>query len=365
MKIISVRSQKANYKICVGKRLLSQTGKWIAPLAKPGAKMMIVSQKTLRPYLKTLTDSLKGRGFEVHLHMLPGGEAAKSEQQMFRLCHALLAKKFERKDIVVAVGGGVVSDLSGFAASVYLRGIRYVNIATTLLAQVDSAIGGKTGINLKEGKNLTGSFWPPALVISDVTVLKSLPSRELSASLGEVVKYGVIRDPKLFRFLEKKAAAILKKDLTALEVIVTASAKIKAGVVSRDEFETKGERMILNYGHTFGHGVEGALRYRGLVHGEAVAVGMVMAAELALDLGLCPLSLAVRQKELLRCLGLPTSIQRWGLKTSTILKIMMNDKKKTGGQLRFVLPRRIGEVTIQKGIPLHQIRKAIRLTGGQ
>jgi 3-dehydroquinate synthase len=365
MKMIPVKSLKGNYKICVGRGLLSRTGALAAGIFTPGTKLMIVSQKNLSPYLKTIAVALKKKGFEVCSHTLPDGEIAKSGAELFRLSHELLSRGFERRDGIVALGGGVVSDLAGFAASIYLRGIRYVNIATTLLAQVDSAIGGKTAIDLKEGKNLLGSFWPPAFVISDVNVLRSLPQRELSASLGEVVKYGVIRNAAFFNLLEKNSLKILRKDPGTLEKVVTTCAGIKAGVVSRDEFEIKGERAILNYGHTFAHGVEGALGYKGLVHGEAVAIGMMMAAQLAADLGLCPEDLPWRQMKLLVSMRLPVSIQRFNLRTDAILKAMMKDKKKSKGMLSFVLPRRIGQVTVEKRIPLENVRKILRLAGAK
>jgi 3-dehydroquinate synthase len=337
----------------------------VADVFSPGAKLMLVSQKNLAPYLKMITASLSKKGFEVYSHTLPDGEIAKSGAELFRLSYDLLARGFERRDGIVAVGGGVVSDLAGFAAAVYLRGIRYVNIATTLLAQVDSAIGGKTAIDLTQGKNLMGAFWPPALVISDVSVLRSLPQRELCASLGEVVKYGVIRDPALFDLLEKNFKKMLRKDLGTIERVVLACAKIKAGVVTRDEFETKGERAILNYGHTFAHGIEGALGYKSLVHGEAVAIGMMMAVQLAADLGLCSQDLPWRQMKLLISMKLPVSIKKFNLKTSAILKCMMTDKKKNQGVLRFVLPRRIGKVTIEKDVSVESVRKILRLAGAK
>lgn len=365
MKIIPVKSSKGNYKVVIGKGILAGTGELLAGVFRPGAKVMVVSQKNVARYAGKVSLSLQRKGCKVFTHDLPDGEKAKSEKEIFKLLHALLAKGFERKDGIVAVGGGVVSDLAGFAASVYLRGIRYVNVATTLLAQVDSSIGGKTGINLTEGKNLVGAFYPPAVVISDVEVLKSLPWRELCASLAEVVKYGVIRDPELFRFLEAKASRILKKDLNALEKIVIASAGIKAGVVSRDEFETKGERMILNYGHTFGHGIEGACRYKKIVHGEAVAIGMAMAAHVASELGLCSQTLVKRQKRLFKKLRLPLSINSLKLQTRLVLKAMMQDKKKTKGSLRFVLPVRLGKVIIKTGIPVSELQYFIRLFGGK
>ena len=365
MRTMQVKSAKGDYRICVGQGLLPQTGSLVSGIFPSRAKLMIVSQKNLKPYLKTISASLVKKGFEVHAHILPDGEIAKSGPELFRLSYDLLAEGFERRDGIVAVGGGVVSDLAGFAASVYLRGIRYVNIATTLLAQVDSAIGGKTAIDLRDGKNLMGAFWPPALVISDVNVLRSLPQRELCASFGEVVKYGVIRDPALFSLLENNFKKMLRKDLGAIEKIVLACAKIKAGVVSRDEFETKGERAILNYGHTFAHGIEGALGYKGLVHGEAVAIGMMMAAQLAADLGLCSQELPWRQMRLLISMKLPVSIKKFNLKTAVILKAMMTDKKKSKGALRFVLPRGIGKVTVEKDISPESILKILRFAGAK
>ena len=365
MKTLTVKSSKGSYKIHIGKGLLARGGALVAGVFEPRAKLMIVSQKSLASYYKPLAASLNRKGFEIHTHMLPRGEVAKSGKELFRLSRALLARGFERKDGIVAVGGGVVSDLAGFTAAVYLRGIRYVNVATTLLAQVDSAIGGKTAIDLPEGKNLMGAFHPPALVISDVAVLRSLPDRELRASLGEVVKYGVIRSQQLFALLEKNSKAVLRKDLRVLEKIVAVSAGIKAGVVGRDEFETRGERMILNYGHTFGHGVEGALRYGRLVHGEAVAAGMMMAAQRAAALGLCSRELVWRQMRLIVSLKLTASIKNLRLKTGAILKVMMRDKKKRKGVLNFILPRRIGQVSVEKNIPLSLVRKVIRLAGGE
>ncbi|MBU9889289.1 MAG: 3-dehydroquinate synthase [Candidatus Omnitrophica bacterium] len=365
MKVLTVRSSRGHYRICVGRGLLSRSGALMSGVFERKARLMIVSQKNLNFCTRPLAASLRKRGFKVHTHLLPNGEVAKSEKELFKLTRSLLALGFERRDGIVAVGGGVVSDLAGFAAAVYLRGIRYVNIATTLLAQVDSAIGGKTAIDLPEGKNLMGAFHPPALVIADVALLRSLPARELCASLGEVVKYGMIRSGGLFRFLEEHADAILRKDLRVLEKIVAVSAGIKAGVVSRDEFETRGERMILNYGHTFAHGVEGALRYGRLVHGEAVAVGMMMAAQLAANLGLCSQELVWRQMKLIVSLKLPVSIKNLDLRTHAILKVMMRDKKKKEGALRFVLPRRIGRVSIEKKIPLPLVQKVIALAGGR
>lgn len=365
MKIISVDSQKRKYKVVIGKGLLGKLGQFVKGIFHPRARVMIVFQTGVSVYARSAASSLKRNGYTVYFHKVLDGEKAKSQANLFRLLRDLLAKGFERTDGILAIGGGVVSDLSGFAASVYLRGIPYVNVATTLLAQVDSSIGGKTGINLPEGKNMMGSFYPPALVISDMDVLRSLPERELRASLAEVVKYGVIRDPGLFSFLESNASKILNKNPAALERIVTDSARIKAEVVSRDEFETRGERIILNYGHTFGHGIENAARYKKIVHGEAVAIGMAMAAHLAAELGICSPGLVKRQMDLLKTFGLPVAVDALKINATTSFQAMMRDKKKAHGQLRFVLPVRIGEVVIRAGISAGEIRNILRLFGAK
>jgi len=262
-------------------------------------------------------------------------------------------------------GGGVVGDLSGYAASSYLRGVPFANIGTTLLAQVDSSIGGKTGINLREGKNLVGAFYPPKAVFSDIGTLRTLPQREFRASLAEVVKYGMIRNPQLFRDLENRAPSILAKEKSILTKVVTACARIKTQVVSRDEKETRGERMILNYGHTFGHAFEQAVRYRSIMHGEAVSIGMVCAAQLAQKLKLLSGLDVLRQTDLLKRLGLPVSIGKYRLKVQVLCQAMMYDKKRKSGKLRFILPDRIGHVVVRDDIPMHLVRKVLAEVGGR
>ena len=350
MKTIHVKSLKQNYAILVGSGLLSKAGLLVKKVFNPGCRVMLVTQKTVPVGHRKKTEvSLRKAGFQVFFYYLPQGEKAKSAQELFRLIAALLKNGFERGDAIAALGGGVTGDVSGFAAACYLRGIRYVQVPTTLLAQVDSSIGGKTAVNTPEGKNLVGAFNPPVMVISDVDTLKTLPSRELRAAMAEVIKYGVIADPKLFSFLEKNTAQIIEKRPTALARIVYDSARIKAGVVSRDEFETKGERMSLNYGHTFGHGVEGALQYQKLVHGEAVALGMLMAAEMSVRLGLCSGDFQRRQLQLIRSFDLPVSLDRLGIQTQEIFRVMAHDKKKKSGKLRFILPEKIGCVSVVTG----------------
>jgi 3-dehydroquinate synthase len=353
----------------VGEKLIPKTGSLLrrfVPESGKAGKIMVVTQKRIaRYYGKPLLSSLQKAGFRVSSHFLPEGEKAKSQQELFRLYRTLLALDFERRDMLLALGGGVTGDLTGFAAATYLRGIAFINIGTTLLAQVDSSIGGKTGINLEEGKNLVGAFYPPKLVISDTRSLRTLTGRDFNASLAEVVKYGIIRDPQLFRLLESQAARILARDPKLLAEIVTDSARIKALVVSHDERETKGERMILNYGHTFGHGFEQALGYKHLRHGEAVSIGMVCAARLAVKLELFSAAEAERQNRLLEKLGLPISLSGLKLATHKILCGMTRDKKKHAGRLCFVLPVKIGKVVIREDVPGGLVRKMIEEVGGE
>ena len=365
MKEIPVKSLRGNYTVLTGSALLEKSGRLLRRFGIQG-KAMIVTQKSIAAlYLKKLTQGLSAKKIDFQTHFMAAGETAKSEMELFKLYHALSQFDFERRDFLIALGGGVVGDLTGFAAATYLRGVAFVNIPTTLLAQVDSSIGGKTGINLAEGKNLVGAFYPPRVVISDIAVLKSLPDRELYASLAEVVKYGAIADPQLFRFLEANAKKILAKDTASLEKIVQASAKIKAGVVSRDEFETKGERMILNFGHTFGHGFEQALGYSKLLHGEAVAVGMACAAGLAVKRKLFPEAAYERLLAVMRQLRLPVSLSGLRVDLNSVVAAMSRDKKKKAGKLRFVLPVKIGKVIIRDDISMKEVREILLERGIQ
>lgn len=359
MKVIPVTSSRGNYQILVGERLLDRTGQYLKALGLTG-KIFVVTQKSVAShYLGRLLRSLVSKGYKVSTLQLPEGERAKSRANLFLIYRHLLKNDCERRDLIVALGGGVIGDIAGYAAASYMRGIAFINIATTLLAQVDSSVGGKTAINLSEGKNLVGAFYPPRLVISDIGVLKTLPEREFRASLAEVVKYGMIRNAKLFSLLEKTSGQILNQSPALLKTIVTASAGIKAEVVGRDEFENKGERMILNFGHTFAHAFEQASSYRVWMHGEAVSIGMVAATRLAVILGLCPEALDARLRGLLTALKLPVSLAPHKLDIEKILYAMLRDKKKDKGELRFVLPRRAGKVEISNVVPAAQIKKVI------
>ncbi|MCS7187782.1 MAG: 3-dehydroquinate synthase, partial [Armatimonadota bacterium] len=278
------------------------------------------------------------------------GEASKNIEQAISLWHWLAEMAMPRNGTLFAVGGGVVGDLVGFVAATYMRGIAYAQIPTTLLAMVDSAIGGKTAIDLPHAKNLVGAFHQPALVASDLTTLKTMPDRAFIAGLAEVVKYGVIADPALLRYLSGNADLILRRHPVALRVIIARSASVKANIVALDEHERTGLRMILNYGHTFGHALEAATNFQ-LLHGEAVAIGMTAEAYLAWRLGWCDREVLDGQTEVLRALELPTKLKEVSEPVpepdiATLSETMQRDKKRKGNIVRFALPKRFGETSV-------------------
>lgn len=363
MRIIPVRSPQLSYPVVVGSETLERLPLFLERLRLSGKILVVTDRRVAGLHLSRLEKVLQ-KGKAAHkVFYLPAGERAKRPEELFRLYRFLLKNRCERRDLLMAFGGGAVGDVAGFAAATYLRGIGLIQVGTTLLAQVDSSIGGKTGINLPEGKNLVGSFYPPRLVVSDVTVLKTLPRPELVASLAEVIKYGVIRDPELFQYLEKRLDLLLARDLKSLEQVVFRSARIKAGVVERDEKETRGERMILNYGHTFGHAFEAASNFR-LRHGEAVALGMVSAARLAGRMGIFRPEEEERQNRLIAKAGLPTALRGDRFSAGRVIKYLMTDKKKSGGRLRFVLPETIGRVKVSDQVSLALVRSVLAELGG-
>jgi 3-dehydroquinate synthase len=306
--------------------------------------------------------SLADAGLAVIRLEVPAGETAKSVAGAARLWDALAAAAVDRDTHVVAVGGGVVGDLAGFVAATFARGLAVWQVPTTLVAQVDSAIGGKTGINLDGGKNLVGAFWQPRGVFADIDTLATLPDREFVSGFAEVVKYGVIFAADFFAWLEAESARLLARDPAAVAHAVERSAALKAGVVERDEREITGLRAALNYGHTFAHAFETASGYGRLLHGEAVAIGMARAARLAALLGRIPSDIVARQDRLLAAFGLPTTTTAAGDPAADdLLAIMARDKKATGGRLRFVLPDRIGHVELVDGVAPELVR--LSLTG--
>jgi len=304
--------------------------------------VLIVTNTTVaRLYLGKLTAGLAGR--RIAECLLPDGEQHKTLQTAGWVFDALIAKKMNRDAAVLALGGGVVGDIAGFAAACYQRGIGYVQLPTTLLAQVDSSVGGKTGVNHSGGKNLIGAFYQPLGVITDIDTLATLPDRELSAGLAEVIKYGCVWDPLLFDWLDHNIAKLLARDVDALSYAIARSCEIKATVVARDERE-QSLRAILNFGHTFGHAIEAATAYETYLHGEAVGLGMLIAANLSHRLGLIDVVIKDRVREALRKAGLPIEPPRVG--AAKILELMQMDKKVLAGQVRLVLLEKLGRAIV-------------------
>ena len=339
-----------SYAIHVGSGILGQLGSLLAA-AGSGRAVVIADVAVVEPHAATVVAGLERAGLDANLLTVPSGEASKSLVEAGRLWESLAQLGIDRQTVVVAVGGGVVGDLAGFVAAGFARGIPCWQVPTTLVAQVDSAIGGKTGINLRAGKNLVGAFWQPRGVIADIDTLATLPNREFISGLAEVVKYGMILDADFFAWLEDNATAVVTREPAAIGHIVHRSAELKAFVVERDEREQTGLRACLNYGHTFAHAFETATGYGTLLHGEAVSLGMVAAARLAADLGRIDEAVATRQRRLLEQFGLPVVTDTLhGISDDTLLAIMARDKKALHGRLRFVLPDRIGQVELIKGV---------------
>ena len=332
------------YTVQVGDGLLD-SGR--LPEHVPGRHALIVTDANVAPlYLARVQDALHGKSVEVFV--VPAGEQEKNLGRFAQLMSALAELGASRDVTVIALGGGVVGDLAGFAAACWMRGVRFMQLPTTLLAMVDSSIGGKTAVDLPSGKNLVGAFHQPSAVLADTRTLATLPDRELRAGLAEVVKYGAIVDADFFAWLETRAEALLARDPADLEHAIAVSCRHKAGIVARDETE-QGERMLLNFGHTFGHAIETEQGYGGLLHGEAVSVGMVLAARLSSRLGRAPDADALRLKALLTRLGLPTSTPD-GLSAQGLLGRMRLDKKAVSGALRLILWRGIGEAEVVRDV---------------
>jgi 3-dehydroquinate synthase len=332
------------YDIIIQAGLLDQAGECLRPLAKSANAVVVTNAVVNRLYGSRLMRSLQAAGFRTSVICLPDGERTKSLRWVSAILDELVRRRYERTTVLLALGGGVVGDLAGFAAAVYLRGIPFVQVPTTLVAQVDSSIGGKTGVNHPLGKNLIGSFYQPQLVLSDPDVLHTLPAREYRAGLAEVIKYGVIADARLFKFLETGMQGILNFDPAAVHHIIQSSSASKATVVSQDEREGD-RRRILNFGHTLGHALETVTKYRRYRHGEAVAIGMVVAARLAVQLGLADTRVAARIRDLVHKAGLPDQLPPYP--ATALLRAMRQDKKVRDQRIHFVLPDRIGHVSVQ------------------
>ncbi len=341
---IDVNLSQQSYKIAIETQGIDRLGEWITSL-KLGKKVMVVSNPVIfRHYGERAIASLTSAGFDVSSCTIPAGERYKTPATVQKIYDAALENRLERSSTLVALGGGVIGDMTGFAAATWLRGINFVQVPTTLLAMVDASIGGKTGVNHPQGKNLIGAFYQPRLVLIDPEVLNTLPAREFRAGMAEVIKYGVIWDAQLFEQMDESKRLdqmrYLNPDL--LSTILSRSCQAKADVVSKDEKEAN-LRAILNYGHTIGHAVESLTGYRLINHGEGVAIGMVAAGKLAVELQMWHQEDAARQDALIQKTGLPTQLPA-GLDNQAIIDALQTDKKVKDGEVRFVLPSQIGLV---------------------
>lgn len=347
-----------SYDIVVGRGVVERIGP--ALRSASAARAVLITDAAVIAHATRVADSLRSVGIAVDTISVSSGEAAKSLAEAGRIWDVMADLAVDRQTHVVAVGGGVIGDLAGFVAATFARGLPVWQVPTTVIAQVDSGIGGKTGINLAGGKNLVGVFWQPRGVFADIDTLATLPAREYASGFAEVVKYGMILDAGFFSWLEAKAPEIMGREPALLAAAVERSAALKAGVVERDELETTGQRAALNYGHTFAHALETAAGYGVLLHGEAVAIGMARAARLAVRLGRISPDVVARQDRLLAQFLLPTTLPHdEKLAADRLIDIMRRDKKTVAGCLRFVLPDRIGHVELVDGISDDLVRQAL------
>lgn len=358
--VIGVNLGQHSYDIAIVKNGLDDLGVWMSRL-KLGKKVLVVSNPVIfRKYGERAIAALKLVGFEVSSCTIAAGERYKTPKSIQKIYDAALENRLERSSVMVALGGGVIGDMTGFAAATWLRGINVVQVPTSLLAMVDASIGGKTGVNHPKGKNLIGAFHQPRFVLIDPLVLKTLPRREFRAGMAEVIKYGIIWDGELFSKLEqsKRLDQLRYLDEDLLSSILSCSCQAKADVVSKDEKEA-GLRAILNYGHTIGHAVESLTGYKLVNHGEAVAIGMVAAGQIAVQLQMWQAAEAQRQDALIEKTGLPTKLPA-GLDIEEIIATLQTDKKVKDGKVRFVLPTQIGAVTVTDQVPAEIIRQVLQ-----
>ncbi|MEY4179244.1 MAG: 3-dehydroquinate synthase [Planctomycetota bacterium] len=359
--LVRVELAERGYDIAIGPGVLTQAGDWARHRLKATHAFLITDANVAGLYAAPVAESLRQAGLRVDSLTLPAGETEKTPARVFECWEALVRAQADRKTLVVAVGGGVIGDLAGFVAATYTRGLRFLQIPTTLLAHVDSSVGGKVGVNLPDAKNMVGAFWQPSGVLIDTQTLDTLPSREYAAGLAEVVKYGVILDPSFFELLETNIDSLRARAPELLRRVIARCCQLKADVVRQDEREETGLRAVLNYGHTFCHAIETVTRYDRYLHGEAVSIGMVCASRLAERLGRVPAELTDRQRRLLAALDLPIILPP--LHTADLIAAMQRDKKVEHGRLRFVLPTRLGHVELVGGIDDRLVADVLRTEG--
>ena len=356
MQTVKVDLGQRSYNIFVGEGILSTSGDLLKGAGIKGKVAVVTNPTVAQLYLDPVHEALQSSGLEVVPILIPDGEEYKTLSTISMVFDRLVSERFERQSSVVALGGGVVGDIAGFAAATYLRGMPFVQIPTTLLAQVDSSVGGKTGVNHPRGKNLIGAFYQPRAVVIDVALLSSLPRRELVAGLAEVIKYGIIEDPVLFGRLEEKLDGVLAFDRRLLTEVIATSCAIKARVIEKDEREDD-HRAVLNFGHTVGHALEAATHYKRFLHGEAVAIGMAKAAAISYQQGLCDTITLGRIIKLIKMAGLPTEIPE-EVSPQSLIEGMEVDKKSAHGKIKFVMCAAIGK-TCFHSLTAEQIAAAL------
>jgi len=341
--VLKVELGERSYDIIVQPSISRDAEFYLKPFIS-GRKCLIVTDHTVNDiYGHKTAKTLSGSGAKVSSVVFKAGETSKNLDTIREFYQKAVNEELDRSSLVVALGGGVCGDMAGFMAATYMRGIDFIQIPTSLLAMVDSSVGGKTGVDLPEGKNLVGAFWQPVLVLIDPELLETLPANELRCGLAEIIKYAVILDAELFELLENNIEKLKKLDLDFYSGIISRCCRLKAEVVSKDEREG-GLRAILNYGHTFGHAIEAVSGYNSILHGEAIAVGMAIAADLAVKLGTFDKTSADRQEKLMKALELPVTLKNYD--AEKILEAMGNDKKKQDGKIKLILPEKIGSVSI-------------------
>ncbi len=356
MQRLAIDLDERSYEILIGLDLRKQVGEFLKAVFRPSRVVIITHPSINSIYGEEVIANCLDQGWTTDIIEVPEGEVSKSLGQVEKLYDRLLELNCDRKSVLIALGGGVIGDLVGFVAATYQRGITFIQVPTTLLSQVDSSVGGKTGVNHPKGKNMIGAFYQPRLVVTDLQTLKTLPIKEYRAGLAEIVKYGVISDASFFEFLEKNYKDILNLNHDCLSYIIENSCAIKAKVVEKDERETH-HRMILNFGHTLGHAIESLTGYSRFVHGEAVAIGMVRAAELSHSMGKCSKEVPRRLEALLKNLGLPVEMPE--LDPTAVIESLYHDKKTMDNKIKFILVKEIGSIEIVEQVPESEILKII------
>jgi 3-dehydroquinate synthase len=356
------------YEIAIGDTVLDQAEHYLkiwreklsSAEGEPGKALIVTDKNVQSPYAETVCESLTGAGWQTNIVALEPGEPSKNIDVVTGLYSSLVQMQADRKTVVIAVGGGVIGDSAGFLAATYARGIPFVQVPTSLLAMVDSSVGGKVGVNLPQAKNLVGAFYQPLGVFIDTATLKTLPKREYVSGLAEVIKYGVILDAGFFEYLEEHLDDLNDRTPGVMKHVIARSCRLKADVVEQDEFERTGLRAVLNYGHTFAHAFEALAGYGELLHGEAVAIGMVYASRLAEKLGRIGPEVTSRQLEVLQAVGLPTDLpENCQFSSDGLLQKMLLDKKTVAGKLRFILPTQIGHVETVTDVPEQAVREIL------